>query len=261
MARTASNFRPGILLLALAIAAFLWAVAQGSTSIRTSFDVPVEIHGVGDALVVTNQSVDAINVGVMGSRAALRNLDESRLKFRLDVSNAKSGVAEFEVDLAQIALPRRAKFVNHSPTRVQVRLERRGRKEVSVKADIQGEPAEGFELAEVRVVPARVWLAGAHSHVMRVAEVQTEPIEVAELRESEEREAHLLLGGGTVWMEEEKPVTVQLVIEPVPAELEDPEDPEALGALETMVQPGGTLGSTTVEPPAVSVGNPLQGFE
>ena len=81
MAKSSSNFRPGVLVLALAIAVFLWGVAQGSTSIRTSFDIPVEIHGVRDTLVVTQQSADAINVGVMGSRAALRNLDETQLKY------------------------------------------------------------------------------------------------------------------------------------------------------------------------------------
>jgi YbbR domain-containing protein len=244
MARASSNFRPGVLLLALAIAVFLWGVAQGSTSIRYSFDIPVEIHGVRDTLVVTDQSADAINVGVMGSRAALRNLDEARLKYAVDVSSAKSGVAEFEVELAHIELPRRARFVNHSPTRIQIRLERRSRKEVSVVADVQGEPAAGFELAEVRVVPGRVWLAGAHSHVMRVAEVQTEPIEIGDLQESVEREARLILGGGTVWMEDEKPVTVQLVIEPV---AEPPETETLLDA---------PLGAAAVAPAAVGVSNP-----
>ena len=45
--------------------------------------------------------------------------------------------------------------------------------------------------------------------------------------------------------------------EPTPASTPDltPAEPEAP---EAMMQPGGTLGSTAVEPPAVSVGNPLQ---
>ena len=34
------------MVLAVVIAVFLWVVAQGSTSIRYSFDIPVEIHGV-----------------------------------------------------------------------------------------------------------------------------------------------------------------------------------------------------------------------
>jgi len=211
--RRRSNFRPGLMLLALAISIFVWGVAQGSTDIRSSFDIPVEIHGVEESLVVTDQSADEVNVGVMGSRAALNNLDSSRLTYEIDVSKVKPGVAEFEVELASIELPRRARFVSHSPSRIQIRLERRSRKEVSVVADIEGEPAEGFALAEVRVVPDRVWLAGAKSHVMRVAEVQTEPIDVSNLSESQERQARLILGGGTVWAEEDKPVTVLIVVE------------------------------------------------
>jgi len=202
------------MLLALAIAVFLWGVAQGSTDVRYSFDIPVEIYGVNEQLVVTDQSASEVNVGVQGSRAALRNLDDQRIKYEIDVSNVKPGMAEFEVDLASIELPRRARFVSHSPSRIQIRLERQSRKEVSVSADIQGEPGEGFALAEVRVVPDRVWLAGAKSHVMRVAEVQTEPIDVAGLQESQEVQARLILGGGTVWAGDGKPVTVQIVVEP-----------------------------------------------
>jgi YbbR domain-containing protein len=212
------------MLLALVIAIFLWGVAQGSTDVRYSFDIPVEIHGVDESLVVTEQSAVEVNVGVQGSRAALRNLDGSRIKYKIDVSNVKPGVGEFEVDLASIELPRRARFVSHSPSRIQVRLENRGRKEVSVKADIQGQPAEGFALTEVRVVPDRVWLAGARSHVMRVADVQTEPIDVSGLRASNEVQARLVLGGATtVWAEDGKPVTVQIVVEPI-----QPPEPESL---------------------------------
>jgi hypothetical protein len=205
------------MLLALAISVFLWGVAQGQTDIRYSFDMPVEIHGVEESLVVTDQSAREVNVGVQGSRAALRNLDETRMKYAIDVSKVKPGVAEFEVDLASLELPRRARVVSHSPSRIQIRLERRSRKEVSVKAVLDGDPAEGFAFAEVRVVPDRVWLAGAKSHVMRVAEVETEPIDVSGLRESRQVEAHLKLQGGTVWAEVDKPVTVQILVAPVTA--------------------------------------------
>jgi len=214
--RRRSNFRPGLMLLALVIALFLWGVAQGSTDIRYSFDIPVEIRGIDPNLVVTDQSASEINVGVLGSRAALRNLDEGRMKYEIDVANVKPGVAEFEVDLGTIQLPRRARFNNHSPSRIQIRFERKTRKEVPVVPDIQGEPVPGFAVSEVRVVPDRVWLAGAKSHVMRVGEVKTEPIDISDLRERKEVEARLvLLGGDTVWAEDEKPVKVQIVVDPV----------------------------------------------
>ena len=214
--RRRSNFRPGLMLLALVIALFLWGVAQGSTDIRYSFDIPVEIRGISDDLVVTDQSVSEVNVGVLGSRAALRNLDEGRLKYEIDVASVKPGVAEFEVDLGVIELPRRARFNNHSPSRIQIRVERKSRKEVPVVPDLQGEPPAGFAVSEVRVVPDRVWLGGAKSHVMRVADVKTEPIDLSEIRERSEVSARLvLLGGDTVWAEEDTPVTVEVLVDPV----------------------------------------------
>ncbi len=222
--RRRSNFRPGLMLLALVIALFLWGVAQGSTDIRYSFDIPVQISGVDENLVVTDQTAAEINVGVLGSRAALRNLEDDRMKYEIDVTNVKPGVAEFVVDLASIQLPRRARFNNHSPSRIQIRLERKSRKEVSVEPDIQGELMPGLALAEVRVVPDRVWLAGAKSHVMRIPSVKTTPIDLSEITESQAVEARLvLIGGDTVWPEEDKPVSVQIIVEPVavpPADLE-----------------------------------------
>ena len=217
MARRFSNLHFGSLLLALAIAFFLWGIAHGLGAIERGFDIPVEIHGVTDSLVVTDQSAQAINVRVMGSRAALRNVESGKLKYLLDVSSQKPGVGEYEVELSsRIELPDGARFVSHSPSRIQIRMERRGRKAVGVRADVEGEPAPGHRLAGVRVIPGRVWLAGARSHVMRLSEVMTEPIDVTGWTESQQREVRPIMGGGTVWMEEEKPVTVHIDIEPPP---------------------------------------------
>ncbi len=88
MASRFQNFRPGVLVLALAISVFIWAVAQGTSSVIQSFDVEVELVGVEDGLVITDQSSDEINVRLRGSRAALRNLDTGQLKYRVDARGA-----------------------------------------------------------------------------------------------------------------------------------------------------------------------------
>ena len=46
MASRFQNLRPGVLVLALAISVFIWAVAQGTSSVLQSFDVKVELVGV-----------------------------------------------------------------------------------------------------------------------------------------------------------------------------------------------------------------------
>lgn len=216
MASRFDNLRPGVLILALAISVFIWAVAQGTSSVIQSFDVEVELVGVEDGLVVTDQSSDEINVRLRGSRAALRNLDTDQLKYRVDARGGKPGVAVYEVDVETIDHPTGTQFVGYSPSRLQVRFEKRGRKAVGVRAEIAGTPAPGFHVAGVEIAPAKVWLEGARSQVMRLNEVVTEPIDIAGLAASAERDVRLVLGGGTVWAEDSSPVKVVVRIEPDP---------------------------------------------
>ena len=81
MARRASNFRFGSLMLALVIAIALWSMAHGQSSIERGFDVPVVFHGIPDTLVITDQSADVVNIRVLASLAAHRNLTASTMEY------------------------------------------------------------------------------------------------------------------------------------------------------------------------------------
>jgi len=220
------NLRPGVLVLALAISVFIWAVAQGTSSVIQSFDVEVELVGVEEGLVVTDQSSDEVNVRLRGSRAALRNLNTDQLKYRIEAKGGKPGVAVYEVDVDTIDHPTGTQFVGYSPSRLQVRFEKRGRKAVGVRAEIEGTPAPGFHVAGVDIEPQKVWLEGARSQVMRLNEVVTETIDIAGLAASEQKQVRLVLGGGTVWAEDNTPVqvTVRIEADPVPEPVIDLED-------------------------------------
>jgi len=208
-----SSFHPGLLLLALAIAIFVWGIASGTSSAERGFDVPVELTGLAEDLVVTDQSADSINVRVMGSRAALRNVTVDRYTYAIDVSGGKPGVAVYDVDVSRIDWPRGARPVSRSPSRVQVRFEKRGRKSVAIRADLEGELPPGYRLVEVRVNPPKLWLEGARSQVMRLKEIVTEPINLSGLKADEEKEVRINLGGGTVWLEDTAPVNVLVRVE------------------------------------------------
>ncbi len=229
--RRTRNLRYGF--FALFISTVLWGMAHGSSSVERGYDVPIAFDELADDLVITAQSVDEINIRVLGSRASLRNLSPSKLVYAINVSGVKPGVAEYEVDVSRLVMPRGARIVSRSPARVNVKLERRGRKSVRIRPDLEGDPAEGFVMGEVEVDPPRVWLVGARSDVLRLSEVVTETIDVSGADAPVEREVRLSLGNGHVWMEENQPVTVRIPIEAaepleVPGEGEDPAgSPEA----------------------------------
>lgn len=237
MARSFTSFRPGLAILALLIAVFMWSVATGTSSVETVFEVPIELHGIKDNLVVTDQNADAISLRVKGSRAALRNVQRDKLKYVIDVAAARPGESEYDVQDSRFALPGGAEIVSRSPSTIQIDLERRGRKAVNVRPDVAGEPGQGFHVESVTVEPHRVWLTGARSRVQRLSEVVTETVDIAGLEQTETREVKVVPGAGSVTVEENKPVRVTIRIEPDAVPEAEPElpEPSAEGAQEESV--------------------------
>lgn len=218
MAKRRSNFSFGYLILSVLIAGVLWGVAHGRSDRETQLDVPIVFHEIPEELVITQRNANAVNVRIRGTAAALRNLSSTDLDYAVDVSGAQVGSAVYEVDVFPLVdrLPRGADIVARSPSSIEVRFERKGRKSVRIRPDLEGEPAQGFEVTEVAVDPPRVWLAGARGDVLRLGEVVTETVNIGGLQESTEREVRLSLGGGHVWMEESRPVTVRIQVAAIP---------------------------------------------
>ncbi len=147
MARRGPSFR--LAFLALVIAMVLWGMAHGTSSIERGFDIPVIFHGVSEKVVITAQTADMVNIRVLGSRAALRNVSVAKMEYVVEVSGGKPGPAVYEVDVSRIDLPRGARIVSRSPSRIEVKFERRGRKSVRVRPDLEGEPAGGTATGEL----------------------------------------------------------------------------------------------------------------
>lgn len=84
------------------------------------------------------------------------------------------------------------------------------RKVVDVKPTVEGSVASGYTLADIRVEPAKVELAGSGAVLDTVTSLSTEPIPVAGLTESTERTAALTLPEGVTVTN--RMVTVRLSI-------------------------------------------------
>jgi YbbR domain-containing protein len=213
------------MVLALAIALFLWGVAHGSSSIERSFDVPVVLRSVPEDLVITDQTADVVNVRLLGSPGALRNVVPEKLQYALNVANAKPGLAEFDVDPSGLDFPRGARVIARSPARIEIKFETRATKSVRVRAQIDGEVAAGFEIKGVDVEPPRVRVSGARSALMQVVDAPTETIDVSGQSAPIERDSRVVLGVNHVWIEDAPSVKVRVEIQAKPP----PPPPERRG--------------------------------
>lgn len=202
--------------MAIAISMVLWVIAHGERDSEQNFDIPVALHGLPDDVVVTEQSDTEINIRVQGSRASLRNVTSTSMEYPLNLEGVKSGPAVYDVEASHIEAPRGIKVVSRSPARIELAIEPRGRKNVRIRPDVEGDPADGFVAGDVVVEPERVWLTGARSDVLRLSEVTTETVELTGLAEPLEKQVRLSLGGGHVWLEEDQPVTIRVQIDSIP---------------------------------------------
>ena len=220
-----SNLRYKVVALVAALG--LWGVSHTTSSVERGFDIPVVPGNVPEELVITGQSTDAVNVRVRGSNAALRRLSVAELSYPVDLSGARAGTTEREVELAAMNLPRGAQIVSRSPASLEFTLERKSTRAVKVRADIDGEPAPGFQLGEVVLEPPRLRISGARSEVLRLAEVLTETIDVSGASVPLEKKVRASPGGLHVWLDGADEVTVRIAIVPVPAPEPQPEPPAA----------------------------------
>jgi YbbR domain-containing protein len=209
--------------MAIAISMVLWVIAHGERDSEQNFDISVALHGLPDDMVVTEQSNTEINIRVQGSRASLRNVTSTSMEYPVNLEGVKAGPAVYDVEASHIEAPRGIKVVSRSPARIELAIEPRGRKNVRIRPDVEGDPADGFVAGDVVVDPERVWLTGARSDVLRLSEVVTETVELTGLAESLEKQVHLSLGGGHVWLEKDQPVTIRVQIDSMPEPEPEPE--------------------------------------
>jgi YbbR domain-containing protein len=201
-------------LLALFAAFMLWGVAHGTADIERGFDLPVVFENLPDDLVIVDQSSDVVNVRMRGSRAGLRRMTAQGPEYVVDVSGARPGRANFEVDVSRIEFPRGTRDVSRSPSNLLVTFEPRASRIVRVKPDLAGEPASGFAVAGVDLTPPEVRIEGARSEVRRRGEVVTETIDVSGLQETSTREVKVALTRPNVWVATDTPIEARIRIKP-----------------------------------------------
>jgi len=167
---------------------------------------------------VTDQSTDVVNIRVKGSRAALRSLSVADIEYLVDLSGAKAGVTQHEVDAESVKLPRGGDIVSRSPSTIDFTLEPRGTKAVKVRVDLAGEPAPGFKIGAVEVEPLRVRITGPRREVVRLSEVVTETIDLSGATESLERTVRPVLSASHVRQADEEAIKVRVEVVPLESE-------------------------------------------
>jgi YbbR domain-containing protein len=213
--RAALSHNPGLKLVSLLLAFFLWfSINVSERDAESTLEVPIRVRSLAPGLIVTNQPAKPAAVSVRGPRTILDGVDERRARMALDLSSAIPGETRVELnaDMIRPELPRRLKVLRIEPARAKIRIERLARRRLPVKVELAGIPPLGYT-AEATVVPSEIDVSGPASKVEDLREIKTEPVELHGAPEALQRSVLLSWAGDFVSFTPDH-ATVMLHFEP-----------------------------------------------
>ncbi len=176
-------------LISLLIAVFLWFTVTSKEYRYGDFNIPLELHGLPDNLVVTGtrfdkQEVNNVTVRVRASETLIRSLGERSMFLRVDLTGM--GVGSHPVQLGDkmvMGRPPGAEITEIFPRVIEIAIEQLlTRPNVVVSAEILGKPAENYDITSIRSDPPIVRVSGPKSVVEHIDKISTQQVNIDGMR-------------------------------------------------------------------------------
>jgi YbbR domain-containing protein len=171
---------PLLFLLALLIAYMLWYSLGGQRRERTAvrgFKAPLTLVNLPRDLVITTSVPDTVAVQLRGPLNVTGD-PSMPLEVLLDLSDARSGVHTYPIIEGDIQTHPEVTVVSVDPAAITLELERLETITLPVRPTVEGTPAPGFAISEVRVAPAQLAIQGPGSLLTALEDVETSPVSV-----------------------------------------------------------------------------------
>jgi len=169
-------------LVALVITLALWVGVTGlSTPTTTRMSgVPLTLR-FSNNTEVTNSPVQEVDIVISGDKRKIDQINKNDLIVSLDLTDVSTGerVIQLTPENVTVPLPTGVKLDEIQPNKIAVRLETVEEKEIPVKAEIEGDVPEGFEIYSETVSPPKVLVRGPAGFIRSLMSVSTESIDLS----------------------------------------------------------------------------------
>lgn len=164
--------------LSLGLAVGVWLYVRGEERPVQILTVPLELQNLPSDLAIAGEVIESVNVRVRAPEVVLKALSPERFLARVDLGSLTAGDQLVTIRADAMRIPPGVEVVRVSPEQVPLRLEKKARRELPVKARVAGEPAAGFVLGEVGVDPRSATVEGPESAVREAREVLSDIVRV-----------------------------------------------------------------------------------
>jgi YbbR domain-containing protein len=174
-------------IFALALATVFWLLIVDESELATTLSAQVEFKNVPRDLVLTSDAPDRVRLEIHGPSSKLKPDALEGIVIVIDLEPVKRpGEYTFSISENNVSLPPGVRLDRALPARIRLGFEPRLTREVPVSVRIGARPADGFEVASVEVYPPRVTVSGAASRVRLLDTVETDPVDLSDVRDYRE---------------------------------------------------------------------------
>jgi YbbR domain-containing protein len=175
---------PGLKVLSVGIAGLLWLVVAGERVVERVMRAPVEMQSLPEGLEIVGNPPDTIEVRLRGPSGALSRISAGDMAAVIDLQAARPGRRLFHLTQANVSVPYGTEVVQVGPSTLTLEFEMTAVRTVPVEPDVEGRPANGYEVTKITSEPASVEVVGPATAVKRLQAAITEPVSVQDQNRS-----------------------------------------------------------------------------
>jgi YbbR domain-containing protein len=201
--------------LSLGFAIAIWAWVQSSLVVEARVRVPVTVT-FPKQLVPNTPMPDSLLVTIEGPKGLVRTIDRYEPRVQVDLGEASEGSTTIDFLASPVeGLPDGLRVKSLQPGTQLTTLELRRSKKLPVRAAIEGEPARGFLVKDVKVTPEFVVASGPESTTHAMTALLTNVIDITGIKQDVVAESPLAATNSNVSLSWATPARVQIEVEPV----------------------------------------------
>jgi YbbR domain-containing protein len=204
----------GLKFLSVCIAALLWLVVAGERVVERVMRAPVEMQNLPESLEIVGTPPDTVEVRLRGPSGALSRMAAGDMAAVIDLQTARPGRRLFHLTQNNVSVPYGTEVVQVGPSTLTLEFEMTAVRTVPVEPDVEGRPANGYEVTKVVSDPATVEVAGPATAVKRLQAAITEPVSVQDQTRSVREIVTIGVPDSTLRLRSSKAAVVTVTISP-----------------------------------------------
>jgi hypothetical protein len=160
-------------LAALAASTVAWLTFSGSRELSASISAPVQYRNLPRNLDISSEMVEQVHLSLRGPAARLSRVSPESVPVVIDLSGVTAaGERTFPIDEKTVTVPPGIEVDRIVPSQIRLTLEVRTKRQVPVLVRYSRPVTLGVE-----VIPPALEIVGPESHVDRIDQVQTDPVD------------------------------------------------------------------------------------